>query len=456
MNSPNLLFVFADQHRACDLGCYGNPEVATPHLDALASAGLRFTHCTSNSPLCVPARGSLLTGQFPWNHRALTNDLPVRPDAPSIARVMQASGRRTGYIGKWHLGGIPRDRFIPEGERLGFGAWKAYNCNHHYSKGFYYDEANHRHGMENHAAIAETDLALDFIRQHRGVPWSLHLSWEPPHDPYQDVPAQYRRRYHGADLTLRPNVILPARLSEDRVVDEGTLRENLAGYYSLITLLDDQFGRLLSALEETGQRENTLIVYTSDHGDLHASHGYLNKQMPHAESVGVPLLIAGPGVRRGVCEETIGLVDLPVTLAAGLGARWEDPSDGQDLSSLLTDPKAAGPEGVLIFDLVPVHQSAARGAPEWLGVKTKEATWAMGPDGKDWIHYDDAKDPFQRLNLAGASQGAPDRAALRSLTERLLARHRYRFRPWAQMLKEDKFLGEWNRSQAHFHLPLLD
>ena len=125
----NLLFVFADELRGAALGCAPDPRshypepsrAQTPHLDRLAAAGVRFTQAVANSAVCTPARGSILTGCWPQTHRALANDLPVDPGAPSIARSLGAAGYRCGYIGKWHLGGMPRDRFVPPGpERLGF------------------------------------------------------------------------------------------------------------------------------------------------------------------------------------------------------------------------------------------------------------------------------------------------------------------------------------------------
>ena len=130
--TQNLLFVFSDEHRKHDLGCYGNTIVKTPNLDRLAEEGLCFSHCVSNSPVCVPARGSLLTGLFPQKHGAFTNDLAIHSDCISIANVLNDAGYHTGYIGKWHLAGIPRDQFITEERRLGFKEWKVANCNHDY------------------------------------------------------------------------------------------------------------------------------------------------------------------------------------------------------------------------------------------------------------------------------------------------------------------------------------
>src|SRR5690606_27508990 len=146
----NILIVLSDQHRFCDLGCAGNAEILTPHFDEFARRAVRSTQCISNSQLCVPARGSLLTGLVPHRHRAISNDLPVDPDCPSLATVLGRHGYHTGYIGKWHLGGVPREKPIEAADRLGFCEWKVANCNHQYHRGFYFDEANQRHAIEGY------------------------------------------------------------------------------------------------------------------------------------------------------------------------------------------------------------------------------------------------------------------------------------------------------------------
>ena len=112
IRKPNLIFVFGDQHRQCDVGCAGNPQVQTPYMDQLAQEGMFFPNTFTNVPICVPARGCLMTGKYPLNHKAVSNDLPLPLSETGIAEVFKADGYETGYIGKWHLGGMPRDKFI--------------------------------------------------------------------------------------------------------------------------------------------------------------------------------------------------------------------------------------------------------------------------------------------------------------------------------------------------------
>lgn len=396
-----------------------------------------------------------MTGLYPWHHRAITNDLPIRTDVESTADVLNRAGYRTGYIGKWHLGGIPRDKAIPAAERLNFTEWKAYNCNHHYSNGFYFDENDVRHTMNDHSAIAETDLARDFIRRNNGTPWALTLSWEPPHDPYFDAPEEYLAMYRTADIPLLPNVGATAMHSRTKTFTRDEIRERLRGYYALISLIDAQFGQLMAVLKETGQYENTIAVYTSDHGDMHGSHGFTNKQLPYAESVNVPLIVSWPGrTRIGVTDEVIGLTDLPVSLLSLMGLSFSTAVDGDDLSPLFTDADARGAEGVLIADLVPCHQASDRGADAWLGVKTRTHTYVKDPKRATML-FSDAADPYQMHNLIADGSAADAALYHDTLLVSLCERHGLHFRPWQDFIVEEGYRAEWNRSQAYFKLPLL-
>lgn len=454
---PNLLLVLADQHRACDLGCAGNALVRTPNLDACAAAGWRSARCISGSPVCVPARGSLLTGLHPWRHRALANDLPIDTALPSIATAAAAAGYRTGYIGKWHLGGVPRDRAIGADERLGFAFWRAANCNHDYWHGWCDDEAARRIRFTGHETEAQADLACAFIADRSDPrPWLLVVSWGPPHDPYEMVPPALLARL-PEDLPLRGNVGGSALHRLDRPPwERPDLVRCTRGYYALIDLVDGAFGRLLAALAASGQADDTLVAYTSDHGDMLGSHGCTNKQLPWAESVNVPLILRGPGVRPGASGEPIALVDLPVSLLAHLGLALPGRPDGADRSALWRRAQARGAAAVPIWDLVPAHQAAARGGRPWAGLVTRDRTYAQTlDDGADWLCYDDDRDPLQLRNLVGDPARAAEVAALAAATRAFVAEQGLAG-PWPALLDRLGLVEAWNRSQRHFTLPELD
>ena len=163
MKRPNILFVFSDQHRFCDLGYAGNPEVETPNLDSLAREGAHFTHAYTSCPLCVPARGTLLTSLHALRHGAAANDRAIKNDCTSVAHVLTGAGYNTAYIGKWHLGGVPRNQFITKERRLGFEYWRGCECNHNYLSAYYDDNDNVRHLIDGYEPITQTNLAIEYM-----------------------------------------------------------------------------------------------------------------------------------------------------------------------------------------------------------------------------------------------------------------------------------------------------
>ena len=202
---------------------------------------------------------------------------PFSTKSPSIAQAVRQAGYDTGYIGKWHLLGSAsgyenRAAFIPRERRLGFDFWKAMECTHEYNASYYYADENVKLRWEGYDAFAQTREAQHYIRGHaQGKPFCLFLSWGPPHNPYQTAPQKYRDLFKDEDMILRPNV--PA-------ANAAAAKKDLAGYYAHIAALDDALGDLLGTLKETGLEEDTIFVFTSDHGDMLYSHGRRNKHRP--------------------------------------------------------------------------------------------------------------------------------------------------------------------------------
>jgi len=457
---PNILFVFSDQHRKHSLACYGNDQVISPNFDRFANDGLKFNNCIANSPVCVPMRGSILTSMFAWNHRAISNDLPINQDVRSIVDVLNENSYNTGYIGKWHLGGVPRDKAIPSAERLGFKEWKVANCNHAYDKGYYFDENDIRHEMNEFESIEQTDMAIDFIQRNskNESPWGLFLSWGPPHAPFNAVPQKYLDMYDPEKIKLRENVppdnIL---LSKKRpTLNAEDIRKQYHGYYALITLLDEQFGRLLAELDKLGISEDTIIVYTSDHGDMLGSNAMCKKQLPHEESIAVPLLISWEGKTFvGTSNELISLTDLAVSLTNLSGIAWDKETDGDNLSKLFTDPNFQGPEERIIYDLIPCHQAADRGGKEWVGLRTCDMTFTRDATGSDNFLFTNSADPLQMDNLCSNEKYTQKKEQLSSRLDEILAEYGYTFRPWEQMVIQDGYLEKWNESQLYFNRNII-
>lgn len=423
---PNIVFVFADQLRADALGCYGNAESITPHMDRMASGGLRFSNAIANSPVCGPSRGSLLTGQYPFKHRVMQNDDPLPPGRETIAACLKRQGYKTGYIGKWHLDGMPRDKFTPPGpRRQGFDDyWAVYNCTHNYMDTKYYTDSPELIRSDTYEPEHQTDLAMVRIGQwaQEDTPFCLFVSWGPPHDPYPLVPERYKRLY-DAPPTIRRNC---PQLPGD------TLRD----YYAAVTALDEQLGRLLDCIAGHGLEQETIVVLTSDHGDMLGSHGYWQKQLPFEESIRIPLLIQWKErLRPGTIDALIGIADFAPTLLglAGIGSHAD--MEGCDMSgairhagagaavdSVHSSVDAGERRSVPIMNIIPGGNALKFGERRpWRGVRTERFTYARFQE-EDWILYDLKQDPYQMNNLIRHPDYSDIRRMLQTELERWLVR----------------------------------
>src|SRR5579884_43663 len=241
---PNVLLIIPDQLRGQALGCAGNPDVRTPHIDRLAAQGVLFRRTFANTPVCCPARATLLTGKYPHRNGLVANDLRLRESQATLAKLLRAEGYDTGFIGKWHLDGGPRDPgFVPPGpRRQGFDFWAACECRHEHFRPVYFRDTPEPIRPGKFEPEALTDVAVQFLRGHREKPFFLVLSMGPPHDPY-GAPEEYMKRYDPRKLTMPRNW---------REGVKGAGREQLAAYYAAVTAIDDQVGRLMTALKELG------------------------------------------------------------------------------------------------------------------------------------------------------------------------------------------------------------
>lgn len=421
----NLLFVFADQWRGFDLGCAGNPDVLTPCFDRFASQGVRFTHSFASNPVCCPNRAILLTGQHSARNKVIGNDLPLPPSTETFGEVASRHGYATGYIGKWHLDGMPRDKFTPPGPRRhGFDYWAAYNCFHDYFHPRYFRDRPKMIETSAYEPILQTDLAIEFLRNTgQEQPFCLFLSYGPPHDPYDQVPENYQQLYEGKDLQLRRNVV---ENTDNPLASKLNCRETLRNYYAAITALDDQFARLLQTLDELDLAGNTLVVLTSDHGDMLWSHDWMKKQMPYEESVSVPLLARLPGVLPAGEErnELVSTCDLLPTIAGMLGWELLSEVDGLDLSPFWVGQGHLHrpPESILLANTMIFGEAVHQSIPEWRGIRTKRYTYVEKVGSVPWLLFDNERDPLQLNNLASLARHAGLRNTLARELDRQLER----------------------------------
>ncbi|HLB74081.1 MAG TPA: sulfatase [Sedimentisphaerales bacterium] len=424
---PNLVFVFADQWRAQAVGYAGNKDVKTPNLDRLAAESINFTNAVSCCPVCSPYRASLITGRYPLTHGVFLNDLLLNDQAVSLAQAYKRAGYDTAYIGKWHLDGNRRAAFIPPERRQGFEFWKALGCTHDYNNSFYYADEDVKLKWEGYDSIAQTQEARRYIREHPGgKPFALVLSWGPPHAPYHTAPQKYRDMFDPENLSVRPNV------PQDQIQQA---KETLAGYYAHIAALDDCIGELLGTLKELGIENDTIFVFTSDHGDMLHSHGQMNKQRPWDESIRVPFLLRYPaaiGNKGGTIDMPINTPDIMPTLLGLSGIEIPDTVEGTDFSDVARGKRKPKDNAALISCPSPFGQWTRKdGGREYRGVRTKRYTYVRDLNGP-WLLYDNQKDPYQLDNLCNKPQHAKLQEELESLLQ--------------QKLNEtnDEFLSGWD------------
>ncbi len=428
---PNILFVFGDQWRAQATSYAGDANAHTPHLDQLARESVNFTRAVSGCPVCCPYRASLLTGQQPLTHGVFMNDVSLDPKAVSIADVLGGVGYDTAYIGKWHLDGHGRSNFIPRERRQGFEYWKVLECTHNYNNSPYYADENAKLTWEGYDAIAQTRDAQRYIRDHdSSKPFVLFLSWGPPHAPYQTAPEKYRKRYSPEKVQLRGNV--PEEV-------EGKARKELAGYYAHIAALDDCMGDLCATLKECGLADDTILVFTSDHGDMLGSQGRWKKQWPFDESIRVPFLLRYPRALGDAGREVdtpLETVDIMPTLLGLSGVAVPDTVEGQDYSGFLEGGSDPGDGAALIMCPQPFGQVAHRhGGKAYRGVRTKRYTYARALDGP-WLLFDNDKDPHQRTNLCGDPSYADVQRELEAALTRKLKETKDEFLPGMDYIKQ--------------------
>jgi arylsulfatase A-like enzyme len=447
---PNVLFIFDDQLRADACSVYGGKNIQTPNIDKLASQGMRFTNAVSTCPLCTPFRGMLQTGRFPTHSGVVINFLEVSPKQPCLAHIFRDAGYHTGYIGKWHLaagmyknlgkfdpGSVsvrseefkkqnPDTEFVPPGPaRLGYDHWQAYNFHDSFNNYWYYGDEKKKIQTQQYETDVETDQAIEFMRKSTNKPFFLMVAPHPPHPPFkpQACPKGYLEKITN-DIHWSPNV--PP--GHPRRKDPLQVRY----YYAMCKNFDDNVGRMMKFLDESGLAANTIVVLTSDHGEQHGSHNLTGKQLPYAESVNIPLIIRGSvGISAGSVSDAIfAPVDHMRTLSALCGLSAPANCDGVDFAPLLRDEGDVQRDAVLMANYSThcnFFQTQTKW-PEWRAVRTKQHAYIKWLNGKEEL-YDNIADPYQMNNLVENKQHAALLEKLRGKLKALLAQAHDEFLP---------------------------
>lgn len=424
---PNVLIIQPDQHRGSVMSIEGDPDAFTPNLDKLASQGIRFTNAISGAPVCSPFRASLLSGMYIHKHGVVGNNILLNPDYKTLGNIFEDAGYATGYIGKWHLdGGIPEEKvggYIEEGERRqGWQEFMGYEKSHEFIEVWKYDANKNKVRVKdyNWEPTWHTDVAVDFIQRKtdEGKPWCYYLAYGPPHLPEQ-CPEDFLGQFDPASFTLPPDI--QNKLSSK---EQEKLRKQLQMYYAQVAAIDCEIGRLMQSIKEMGVDKNTIIIYTSDHGDVLGSHNediaqqykalgvdrsssLRTKGKPYISAMDVPLLISWPERIHSnqVCDALVNTVDITATIL--------------DLADLERTPNM---QGVSMADWTLGKQGPKKDAL-YIGLAQGAKAWRGVYDGRylysthGWpVLYDHKTDPYEMNNLYNSSEHAALKERLHQLT----------------------------------------
>ena len=363
MNQPNLLVIHTDQQATWTVGAHGATEIQTPHIDRLATEGAALHGCHTISAVCTPSRGCLMTGQYPHQHGAYTNNLPLRQDAVTWAMRYRDAGYRTAYIGKWHLDGDLRPGFVHAQRGFGFD-----DTTYMFNRGHWkrvYDRPHMEPGIDSAVAEAPEEFTTDFfttktiefIEQDDARPFCTMLSIPDPHAPFT-VREPYANMFDPADMLIpasvhddqRPSWIKANHYSCGFSDPENIkkIQRQRALYLGMVACIDDNVGRLLKCLETNNQLDNTIILFTSDHGEYLGEHGLMGKNSLYRSAYEIPCLIRYPAkIAAGTeLEQLCSHNDLVPTICSLGDLEAPTASCGRDMSALLAGADHAWNEEV--------------------------------------------------------------------------------------------------------------
>ena len=452
---PNILLIFTDQQTWNTLGVYGHPVVKTPNLDRVAARGAAFRNAFCAQPVCTPSRGSLMTGTYPHTHGSIDNNYILTEDIPTLAEILKPHGYNCGYIGKWHIGReVHPQRGFDEFWRSTEAHYASledreqgwYSSYHHFlaSNGFVpageekkpfafpsfsrYEAARMPERFSKPAY--EAQQAEEFFLRHHEEPFLLTINFLEPHDPYFgpfddmydpgqiELPANYdaiedplypdhiKRRIHNFSETFYEDV---------KTKDQKALKGLIARYLGNVSLVDKYVGKILESLNSFGLAENTIIVYTSDHGDMLGSHHLVEKRVMFEEALKVPFLIHHPGMdfSASMYDDLTSNVDVVPTLLDMAGVPkpahiqgksllpvLEGSGAGQDAVFAEWHPRKRKPNSPTNNILIDYDAPATR--------TIRTAEWKLNVNiGDRWELYDIARDPTETRNLIDEPESVP-------------------------------------------------
>ena len=428
---PNLLVIHTDEHNFRTLGCYRehlpkeqafiwgkDVKVDTPHIDSLAHEGAIFTKFYAASPVCTPSRASFVSGLYPQATGAPSNNLPMKANVVTFAEVLRRRGYATAYVGKWHLDGKAKPGFAPK-RKFGFtdnrfmfnrGHWKVFKNRKDGQKADgrfdpkvgYFSYSIKGATKQTFATDFLTDRTLEILKRDKDKPFCVMLSLPDPHGP-NSVRAPYDTMY--SKLIFRKPPSMSAILAKPSRAPKWNVQPGknkvkrinqaaMARYFGMVKCIDDNVGRLLKFLKDNKLDKKTIVVLSSDHGDLMCEHCRLNKGLPYETSAGIPFLLRYPDkVKPGkVIHTAHTTVDFTPTILSLMGFEKQiPPCHGKNASADLLSPKKTVDEDRIVY----LRQSGGR----WVAAVDHRYKLVLSAADKPWL-YDLKKDPNELTNVS--------------------------------------------------------
>lgn len=434
---PNVLIIQTDQQSLWTLGCYGGREVETPYIDSIAADGVKFNEFYTVSAVCTPSRGCFVSGQYPHTNGAYRNDAPIRQETETFARIFKKAGYKTAYVGKWHLDGGAYPGWMENDRAVGFEDCEfMFNCGHYKQ---IIDKDNGKPEVVANVPGDEKTYTTDYlvtktigkIKKYKDSPFLVMVSIPDPHQPF-NVRAPYDTMYNEEDMVI-PNSFYQEELPDwadhdewgrkryfpmDMEEREQKLRRIKAQYCGEVKCIDDNVGRIIKYLKDQNLYDNTIIVFTTDHGEYMGEHGLLEKNNLFDTAYHIPMIMSWPErVPAGTeVDNYVSIVDFQQTLLSLVGLEASGLEQGRDALPLIYQKEIEWRDEIFIHPsdvpragiITPEYQLAYVGR----GWKREE-----GHEFKDHILFDRRNDRHQMNNLYD-SEG--HRAIVQGLRQKMM------------------------------------
>ncbi len=405
---PNLLIIQTDEHNFRTLGCYGGKIVKTPNIDFLAAKGAMCTKFYATTPVCSPSRAAFVSGRYPQNTPIVTNNIPLGDEIVTFAEILRRKGYATGYAGKWHIDGTGKPQWAPK-RQFGFednrymfnrGHWKKMEDtpagprvaarNNKDQPGYGVDGADEKSFTTDWLATK----TIDFVNAHRNEPFCYMVSIADPHGP-NTVRAPYDTMFNASHVSVpstfyKSEEQTPGWARPERNLTEKSLKKLMPPYYGMVKCIDDNVGRILAALRKNGVLDRTIVVFTSDHGDLCGEHKKLNKGNPYEGSAKIPFVMYYPRKIKGgaVVNQVLTCVDFLPTVLNLMDVKTAGLEQGRDASALLTGKTPSGWKDIGFM----------RGTNDWLCAVTQNYKVVYSQKDVPWL-FDLKEDPDELTNF---------------------------------------------------------